>query len=80
MGAELDQGLLENQVLCNVHIQVIAMSMMTAGTQQAHHCLAVSLRLLRFRLSICQCALSIIKTMHSKVVYLATTSKQTTTG
>ena len=31
MGAELAQGLLENQVLCNVHIRVIAMSMMTAG-------------------------------------------------
>ncbi len=35
MGAELDQGLLENHVLCNVHIQVIAMSMMTAGRQHA---------------------------------------------
>ena len=37
MGAELDQGLLENQVLCNVHIQVIAVSMTTAGRQHAQH-------------------------------------------
>ncbi len=37
MGAEFDQGLLENQVLCNVHIRVIAVSMMTAGRQHAQH-------------------------------------------
>ncbi len=37
MGAELDQGLLENQVLCDVHIQVIAVSMMTAGRKHAQH-------------------------------------------
>ncbi len=37
MGAELDQGLLENQVLCNVHTRVIAVSMMAAGRQHAQH-------------------------------------------